>query len=218
MVLHSRSGRHLRRGGLDYLSYGFWLKTTTKDGVVTYNEVETFTRLDGMTEATTGTVTGGLLRRRCGRRVREDVVTAGGGMVESATSGHFTADASLMAYFGQTTDDGGSIPPNMENTVTGTISNFMLAGGEDNDWSVALKGDITDANWHDHGRHGQRRRGRGFSDLHGGRFYGAARRDARRHDRGWRIQRQLQQRLGPAASGRASSRTSRQVRLPSMRT
>ena len=32
----------------DFLSYGFWLKKTTKDGVVTYNEVETFATAEGI--------------------------------------------------------------------------------------------------------------------------------------------------------------------------
>ena len=41
----------------DFLSYGFWLKKTTTDGVVTYNEVAPFTKVDGMV-LTTGAVTG----------------------------------------------------------------------------------------------------------------------------------------------------------------
>ena len=59
-------------------------------------------------------------------------------MVESSTAGHFTAKASLMATFGMPT----SIAADLHNSITGIINKFMLAGEEDNDWSVALKGDI----------------------------------------------------------------------------
>ena len=68
--------------------------------------------------------------------------------IDTATSGHFTADVSLMATFGQTVDDttttnvneADTIAPNMLNTLTGTIDNFVLSGGEANTWSVSLQG------------------------------------------------------------------------------
>ena len=126
----------------DYLSYGFWLqRTTDSDGAVTYDEVETFamssidpsvgTVLDDVNGS--ATYTGDAL----GVYVR-DVYTSGGGTIESATSGHFTADVSLTATFGQLVvgDNADSIAPNMLNTVTGSISNFVLSGGEENDWGV----------------------------------------------------------------------------------
>ena len=123
----------------DYLHYGFWLKKTTdEDGAVTYNEVETFAGssvaasvgsqiddVEGMASYEGGAV---------GVYVR-NVYTSGGGSIESRTSGHFTADASLMVYFG-----GDDIAVNKHNTVTGTIDGFALSGGEANDWSVSLKG------------------------------------------------------------------------------
>ena len=37
-----------------------------------------------------------------------------------------------MANFG-----GGDVPINKQNSVTGTIDNFVLQGGEENSWSVA---------------------------------------------------------------------------------
>ena len=123
----------------DYLSYGFWLqKTTDSDGVVMYDEVETFasssvTASEGGTLDTvngSASYTGGAT----GVYVRH-VYSAGGGELESSTSGHFTATAKLVAHFA-----GGSIPADDHNTVTGTISRFMLSGGETNDWSVALEG------------------------------------------------------------------------------
>ena len=57
------------------------------------------------------------------------------GEIDTATSGHFNADASLTAHFG-----GPDVTANQENTVTGTIDNFVLQHGEENAWSVALKG------------------------------------------------------------------------------
>ena len=57
------------------------------------------------------------------------------GTIDSATSGHFSADASLKAYFG-----GNSVAADMHDTVTGTIDNFALSGEEENAWSVNLKG------------------------------------------------------------------------------
>ena len=69
--------------------------------------------------------------------------------INMATSGHFTADFSLMATFGQVpisaTDTTGTIAPNLLNTVSGTINNFMLSGGEENMWSVAVAGTIIPA-------------------------------------------------------------------------
>ena len=72
------------------------------------------------------------------------------GTEASATSGHFTADASLMATFGQVpvsdTDTTGTIAPSLLNTLTGTIDNFDLSGGEYNEWAVNLQGDIDTGN------------------------------------------------------------------------
>ena len=59
------------------------------------------------------------------------------GEIDTATSGHFKADASLMAYFG-----GDDVAFNKEDTVTGTIDNFQLSGEEENAWSVELEGKI----------------------------------------------------------------------------
>ena len=152
------------------------------------------------------------------------------GTEASATSGHFMADASLMATFGQVerkllppvTDICGTIAPNMLNTLTGDITNFDLSGGEYNEWAVNLQGDIDD----DGDRHRVR---------HGANGGGAAR-VVQRH-----LPRSVRGRLTPipsfpspapwlanstptsatapwpAASGRGSSRPSQEVRFPSMR-
>ena len=123
----------------DYLHYGFWLKKTTDaDGVLTYNEVETFAD-SPLVAASTGTdvddVEGSASYEGGATGVYVKSETNSDGTRASATSGHFTADASLMAYFG-----GDDVAVSMQNTVTGSISNFDLSGGEENAWSVALKG------------------------------------------------------------------------------
>ena len=59
--------------------------------------------------------------------------------IASATSGHFTADAMLTANFG-----GGGLGTDVQNTVTGTIHNFVLSGVEYDDWAVTLRGTIAD--------------------------------------------------------------------------
>ena len=136
----------------DYLHYGFWLKRTTDaDGATTYNEVETFAgssiAVSGSVASVTGSATyeGGAT----GVYVRETYKSTDGS-VDTATSGHFRADASLTATFGQTVDDtetttvdeAGTIVPNLVNTLAGTIDNFQLSGGDENEWSVNLQGGI----------------------------------------------------------------------------
>ena len=126
----------------DYLNYGFWLmRTTDADGAVTYNEVETFAgaTVGGVTEGSAGpqlndvegsaTYEGGAT----GVYVHSEVNSDGSRV--ATTAGQFAADASLTAYFG-----GHDVAVNMQNTVTGTISNFALEHGEANTWAVNLKG------------------------------------------------------------------------------
>ena len=145
------SGAKVDVADTDYLHYGFWLqKTTDSDGATTYNEVETFAGssvpASGSVTAVTGTATysGGATG------VFVHNVTGQDGNEILATSGHFTADASLTATFGQVLADSndqnsGTIAPNMLNTLTGTIDDFQLAGHTQGPgWSVALQGDITE--------------------------------------------------------------------------
>ncbi len=134
----------------DYLHYGVWLKKTTdEDGAVTYNEVETFAgssiaASDG-TELNTVTGSASYEGEATGVYVHQSLNAAGN--IDSATSGHFTADVALTAYFGQTLDDtatdgvseAGQLAPNLLNTVSGTINNFELSGEEANMWSVAVQ-------------------------------------------------------------------------------
>ncbi|MYA28679.1 MAG: hypothetical protein F4090_02175 [Nitrospira sp. SB0672_bin_25] len=139
----------------DYMHYGFWLKRTTdKDGVLTYNEVETFagSSLAASTGSELDSVTGSATYSGGATGVYVHSTVNPDGTEASATSGHFTATANLTAYFAQTVDDtttgttdnpvdeSGQVAPNMLNRITGTINNFMLSGGEANNWSVALRG------------------------------------------------------------------------------
>ena len=131
----------------DYLNYGFWLKRTAdSDGAIEYNEVETFAGSSVAQTADLTGVAGSASYEGDAVGVYVHSVSNADGTEASATSGHFTADASLTATFGQVqvsaTDADGTIAANMLNTVTGTIDNFVLSGGEGNVWSVDLSGDI----------------------------------------------------------------------------
>ena len=132
----------------DYLHYGFWLQRTTDAmGAVTYDEVETFAGSSVAASGDVGMVTGSATYRGDAAGVYVDKVFNQDGTIDRATSGHFAADATLTATFGQVNDDAGvgTIAPNLLYTLRGTIENFRLSGGEANTWSVALHGDITDS-------------------------------------------------------------------------
>ena len=128
----------------EYASFGVWLKRTTDaDGVLTYNMVDTFAMGPLPTTATaiagvegTATYAGSAL----GVYVHNVLDPAG--EVASATGGMFTADAALTATFGQMKNEADppqdTIAESMLDTITGTIDNFELAGGEAQKWSVEL--------------------------------------------------------------------------------
>ena len=121
----------------DYLHYGFWLqKTTDSDGVLTYDEVETFADSSVAASGDISAVEGTATYEGGATGVYVHSVTNEDGTRKQATSGHFFADASLTAYFG-----GNRVPTDKQDTLTGTIDNFMLSGGEEQSWSVALQSD-----------------------------------------------------------------------------
>ena len=124
----------------DYLHYGFWLKNTTdKDGVVTYNEVETFA--GSSLPVATNTVNGSASYKGGATGVYVRNVYNPDRTLDTATSGHFTADVSIMAYFG-----GDDVAVSKQNSIEGTIDNFVLSGGEDTgSWSVEVEADISGA-------------------------------------------------------------------------
>ena len=131
----------------DYLSYGVWLKRTTKDGAVTYNEVDTFAMSSVAASGSVAGVTGSATYEGGATGVYVHQVRNPAGNIDTATSGHFTADVALTATFGQVpvsaTDTTGTIAPNLLNTLSGTINNFMLSGHDEGPgWSLYLQGDI----------------------------------------------------------------------------
>ena len=122
----------------DYLNYGFWLKRTTdEDGVLTYNEVETFAGSSIAVSGGVSLVEGTAEYDGGATGVYVKNVYNTDRTIASATSGFFTANVNLMAYFGD--DD---FKPSQVNTVTGTIDQFVLQYGEDNMWEVVLDGAI----------------------------------------------------------------------------
>ena len=135
----------------DYLHYGFWLeRTKDADGVVTsYDEVETFAESSVPASGSVASVTGSATYEGDSTGVYVRNVFDSLGEIDTATSGHFTADVVLNATFGQVpvsdTDNTGTIAENLLNTLTGTIDNFDLSGGEANAWAVNLVGDIVTA-------------------------------------------------------------------------
>ena len=140
----------------DYLHYGFWLaRTKNSDGaVISYDEVETFAGSSVGATGNVGSVTGTATYSGGATGVYVKNVLTSTGTLDYATSGHFTATANLTATFGQVYEgldvgseggEGGkgTIAENMLNTLTGTISDYQLAGGEENNWMTVLSGDIT---------------------------------------------------------------------------
>ena len=119
-------------------TFGLWLKETEKDGVITYNNVQGYqdfqseaqrlprTTIDNVEgEATyTGPAVGAYLHKA----VKTD------GTLDVAAAGVFKADTSLTAKFG-----GDDIPTSKKFSVSGTISNFQLSGGQENAWSLKLE-------------------------------------------------------------------------------
>ena len=125
----------------EYASFGVWLKRTTDaDGVLTYNMVDTFAMGKPATTAVTA-VQGTATYAGSALGVYVHNVLDPAGEVASSTGGMFTADAELTATFGQITGDdpkANTIAGAYTNTITGTIDNFDLAGGEAQSWSVEL--------------------------------------------------------------------------------
>ena len=136
------SGATVDVADADYLHYGFWLKKTTdEDGVLTYNEVQTFAGSSVDASGGVADVDGSATYKGGATGVYVHSVTKTDGTRESATAGQFKADATLEATFGQLNDAAGdgTIAPNLLNTLSGTINNFVLEHGEEHRWSVSLE-------------------------------------------------------------------------------
>ena len=109
----------------------------TKDGEITsYDTVQTFARSSlpdatGSLDVVEGTATyeGSAAGVYVHEAKNED------GSVDLATSGRFTADVSLKAYFDVTT-------LRQANSIEGTISSFDLDGGPANSWNVNVSAGV----------------------------------------------------------------------------
>ena len=166
----------------EYASYGIWLKRTTdSDGVLTYNMVDTFAMGTPATTAIPATVRGTASYEGSALGVYVHNVLDSGGEIASATGGMFTADAALTASFNQTVDDSATTPANEAdqiapahlNTITGTIDNFELEGGEAQSWSVELLRSATyDTTVTDTVRFSGATKGGGENGAYSGQFYG----------------------------------------------
>ncbi|MCY3823315.1 MAG: hypothetical protein OXG62_05545 [Nitrospinae bacterium] len=152
----------------DYFYYGFWLKKTEEDGATTYNAVQTFVGAVGInvfpiTDISnvfgTASYEGG-----AGGVYVKKTFTADG-KVDTATSGTFTANVGLTAYFG-----GNDVAVNKQYSVEGSVSDFVLSGGEENAWSVNLKADYENTTNQFSGT----ANGGGDEAAWNGAFYGAA--------------------------------------------
>ena len=118
----------------DYLTYGFWLDTTTKDGEISsYDAVQTFAMSELPASTNLGNVEGTASYEGDAAGVYVHETKKEDGNLDTATSGRFTADVALTAYF-----DVPESSTKKDGTIEGTISNFDLDGGPDNEWNVKL--------------------------------------------------------------------------------
>ncbi len=123
----------------DYLTYGFWLDTTTKDGAIaSYDTVQTFATSNLAAATSLGTVTGSATYEGNAAGVYVHETKNEDGSLDEAKSGRFTADVALKAYFDAST------VPFADNSIHGTISNFDLDGGPENSWGVNVVATIDD--------------------------------------------------------------------------
>ncbi len=127
----------------DFLTFGYWMQAEEDDeGETTYG-INTFaTGAEPFAAASTVQGSATYSGKATGMYVKKTFNDRGVGTPSS--SGQFTADTSLTATFGQTTaqhpDGADTVVPNLANSITGTVSNFMDASGNsiDNAWSVTL--------------------------------------------------------------------------------
>ena len=86
----------------DYLHYGFWLKKSEKEGVTTYNEVQTFagSSLDKTAGNLRTSIMGTAKYEGDAAGVYVNKALTPDGSTDEAFAGTFTADVALTAYFG----------------------------------------------------------------------------------------------------------------------
>ena len=120
----------------DYMHYGFWIKKSTKDGVTTYDQVQTFAGHSMSPTTNLGQVPAGSAKYKGGAHGVYTYNTFNAdSSVDARSAGTFTADVALTAYFGTET----SVAEDKHNKLEGTVSNFELSGGEPNKWELTLR-------------------------------------------------------------------------------
>ena len=123
----------------DYMTYGFWLDTTTKGGEIdSYDTVQTFATSSLAEADSLSTVTGTAEYKGGAAGVYVHQTKNEDGTDHTVGSGRFTADVDLKAYFVVST-------LRADNTIEGTISDFELSGGEENSWTVDVAASFSDA-------------------------------------------------------------------------
>lgn len=117
----------------DYMVFGYWLEeTTARDGEVTY-KVNVYQRGQMAYDATASVGTATYEGPATGIYMKK-TVDPNGEPTSPFSSGQFTADAMLVASFG-----GGTVGTDHEDTVTGTITNFVdSTGASIADWTLTL--------------------------------------------------------------------------------
>ena len=138
------------KGDPNYISFGFWVKETEKDGVITYNRVQALTAAPRgsnifLTNTQLGRVEGRATYAGPAAGAYIHKTLKSDGTADAATAGVFTADVNLTARFG-----GAAVAVNRQFSVSGTISDFRLSGGETNAWSLRLDAEDVKDNYNRH--------------------------------------------------------------------
>lgn len=131
----------------DFLVFGYWLEGATKDGKETYKFSPYAMGELGYGDSgntVTGTVQGKAVYEgpATGMYLQKTLTTDGGIVTGGSpfSTGQFTAMATLTAYFG-----GADVATNDQNTISGTISDFMDGDTSINDgWELKLNKSLID--------------------------------------------------------------------------
>ena len=120
----------------NFMHYGFWIKKSEKDGVTTYDEVQTFAGHSMSETSNIAEVVDGSAKYEGGAHGVYTYNTFNAdSSVDARSAGTFTADVALTAYFGAQS----SVAQDKHNKLEGTVSNFELSGGEPNKWELTLR-------------------------------------------------------------------------------
>ena len=135
---------HIVRGVVldaEYMNLAYWLKSTeADDGTISY-EIGTLAQGNqpggyGRTSSVMGSAS--YAGPATGVYTRKTF--SPDGTPTPVAAGQFTANAELTAHFGQTTEDGGSIAPNLLHSISGTVDTFKDSQGNliSDAWALKL--------------------------------------------------------------------------------